>query len=251
MYRLERTLGPDEYQETFLKAKSQYMADHPIPWDTHFRAGKCTKPQLQGWAKDFYYWKLQVPIKDYAVLCGCPDLDIRRKWVLKAVEEDGEDIIGREHVPHPEYWLQFCEGVGLSREYVINAEPLPGVKFAVDHWTHTAAKSWLLGVAMSETGDSAKGIGRNLETIREHYSWIPESALEFWRLHSEVDVEHSKLSMDILMKYCTTKELQEDCINAMITYLKIHRVMRDAVYLEYVVFRPKSARRLASKLALI
>jgi pyrroloquinoline-quinone synthase len=235
MYRLERTLGPDEYQVTFLKAKSQYMADHPIPWDTHFRAGKCTKPELQGMAKDFYYWKLQVPIKDYAVLYGCPDIEIRRKWLPKAIEEDGEDIIGREHVPHPEYWLQFCEGVGLSREYVINAEPLPGVKFAVDHWTHTAAKSWLLGVAMSETGDSAKGIGRNLETIRKHYSWIPESALEFWRLHSEVDVEHSQLSMDILTKYCTTKELQEDCINAMITYLKIHRVMRDAVYLEYVV----------------
>ena len=50
-----------------------------------------------------------------------------------------------------------------------------------------------------------------------------------------MDVEHSQLSMDILRKYCTTKELQEDCINAMITYLKIHRVMRDAVYLEYVV----------------
>src|SRR5512146_191857 len=90
MYRLERTLRPDEYRETFLKAKSQYMAEHPIPWDVHFREGKCTKPQLQGWAKDFYYWKQQVPIKDYGVLCGCPDLEIRRKWVLKAVEEDGE-----------------------------------------------------------------------------------------------------------------------------------------------------------------
>src|SRR5262249_11156162 len=111
-----------------------------------------------------------------------------------------------KHVPHPEYWLKFCEGVGLSREYVINAEPLPGVKFAVDHWTHGAAKSWLHGVAMSETGDSAKGIARNLETLRKHYSWIPEWALEFWTLHSEVDVEHSQLSMEILGKYCTTKE---------------------------------------------
>ena len=55
MYRLERTLSPDDYRETFLKAKSQYMAEHPIPWDVHFREGKCTKPQLQGWAKDFYY----------------------------------------------------------------------------------------------------------------------------------------------------------------------------------------------------
>ena len=248
MYRLDRLLSPDDYCETFLREKRRYMAEHPLPWDEHFRAGRCTKPQLQGWAKDMYYWKLQVPIKDYGVLVGCPHIEIRRKWLPKAIEEEGEDIIGGKHVPHPEYWLKFCEGVGLSREYVINAEPLPGVKFAVDHWTHGAAKSWLHGVAMSETGDSAKGIARNLETIRKHYSWIPEWALEFWTLHSEVDVEHSQLSMEILGKYCTTKELQEECIEAMLTYQKIHRVMRDSVYLEYVVLDrqlPEGAQKAA------
>ena len=88
---------------------------------------------------------------------------------------------------------------------------------------------------MSETGDAAKGIGRNLETIRKHYSWIPESALEFWRLHSEVDVEHSQLSMDILTKYCTTKELQEDCINAQLMKNNMRRVMADCIYMAYVV----------------
>jgi pyrroloquinoline quinone (PQQ) biosynthesis protein C len=118
---------------------------------------------------------------------------------------------------------------------VIHAEPLPAVKFVVDHWTHTAAKFWLLGVAMSETGDVAKGIARNLAILRKHYSWVPESALKFWTLHSEVDVEHSHMSLDILAKYCTTRELQEDCINAILTYNNILRVMRDAVYLAYVV----------------
>jgi pyrroloquinoline-quinone synthase len=235
MYRLDRRLSPDEFRQTFLRAKSQDMAENPNLWDSHFREGKCTKAQLQGWAKDLYYWKLQVPIKDYAILYGCPHLEIRRMWAPKAIEEDGEDLIGKEHGPHPEYWLKFCEGVGLSRDYVIHAEPLPAVKFAVDHWTHTAAKFWLFGVAMSETGDVAKGIARNLATLRKYYSWIPESALEFWTLHSEVDVEHSQMSLDILAKYCTTRELQEDCINAMITYNNILRVMRDAVYLAYVV----------------
>jgi len=235
MYKQDRLLNPDEYRQTFLKTKSKYTADHPIAWDSHLRSGQATKAQLQGWAKDFYYWKLQVPIKDYAILYGCPYMDIRRMWLPKAVEEDGEDVVGKDGLPHPEYWLKFCEGVGLSREYVIDAEPIPAVKFAVDHWTHSAAKNWLHGVAMSETGDSAKGIARNLETIRKHYSWIPEWALQFWTLHSEVDVEHSQLSMDILARFCTTKELQEDCINAMITYQQIHRVMRDGVYLEYVV----------------
>lgn len=235
MYRLDRKLSPEEFRETFLNAKARDLAENPHPWDELFREGKCTRPQLQGWAKEQYYWKLQVPIKDYAILYGCPHVEIRRMWLPKAIEEDGEDIIGKDHDPHPEYWLRFCEGVGLSRQYVMSAEPLPAVKFAIDHWTQGAAKSWLMGVAMSETGDIAKGIARQLETLRKHYSWIPERTLEFFRLHSEVDVGHSQMSIDILAKYCTTGELQEDSINAMLTYNNILRVMRDAVYLAYVV----------------
>ncbi|MGH7770768.1 MAG: TenA family transcriptional regulator [Candidatus Binatia bacterium] len=235
MYRLDRRLSPEEFRETFLKVKAGDLKKKDHPWDALFREGKCTKPQLQGWAKDLYYWKTQVPIKDYGILRNCPYPDVRRMWLSHAIEEDGEDIIGGEHGPHPEYWLKFCEGVGLSREYVINAEPLPAVKFAVDAWTHGAAKSWLVGVAMSETGDMAKGIAQTLEILRQHYSWIPESALEFWRLHSEVDVGHSQMSLDILARYCTTRELQEECTNAMLTYNNILRVMRDAVYLAYVV----------------
>ena len=89
MYRLDRLLRPDDYCETFLREKRRYMAEHPLPWDEHFRSGRCTKAQVQGWAKDMYYWKLQVPIKDYGVLVGCPHIEIRRKWLPKAIEEDG------------------------------------------------------------------------------------------------------------------------------------------------------------------
>ena len=37
------------------------------------------------------------------------------------------------------------------------------------------------------------------------------------------------------MKYGTTKELQQDCINAQLMKNNMRRVMADAIYMEYVV----------------
>jgi hypothetical protein len=43
------------------------------------------------------------------------------------------------------------------------------------------------------------------------------------------------LRKEILQKYATTKELQEDCINAQLMKNNMRRVMADAIYMEYVV----------------
>ena len=76
---------------------------------------------------------------------------------------------------------------------------------------------------------------RDIELFRKHYSWVPEEALEFYKLHSEVDMGHGHIQLDILAKYCDTKELQEDCINAQLLKNNIRRVMSDAIYMAYVV----------------
>lgn len=235
MYRLDKKLSPEEFGKTFLELKTQNRVSKPNPWNELLREGKLTKEQLQGWAKDHYYFKRMVPAKEYSILRDCPYPDVRRKWLSKAIEEEGEDLIGGEHGPHPDYWLKFCEGIGLNRDYVINSEPLPAVRFAMDWWVQRASKSWLIGVAMSETADVAKGMQNNLATFRKHYSWIPEWALEFYVLHAEVDVDHARIGVDILTKYCDTRELQEECINAGLRFNDIQRVMADAVYLAYVV----------------
>ncbi len=130
--------------------------------------------QLQGWAKERYYFTKQVPIKEYSILYNCPHVDVRRMWLPKAIEEEGEDLIGKSHGPHPEYWLDVCVGLGMEREFVRNSEPLYGVKFAVDSFANAAFKtSWLLGVAVSEGDDTAKAMSRDLDTFRKHYKWVP------------------------------------------------------------------------------
>jgi pyrroloquinoline quinone (PQQ) biosynthesis protein C len=76
---------------------------------------------------------------------------------------------------------------------------------------------------------------RDLEVFRKHYLWVPDDALTFYKLHSGVDMEHAVIRTEILKKYCTTKELQEDCINAQLMKNAMRRVMADAIYMAYVV----------------
>jgi pyrroloquinoline-quinone synthase len=236
MFKLDRRLGPDEFIATFFEANKRDQQRAPHPWDAIFREGKCTKEQLQGWAKERYYFTKQVPIKEYSILYNCPHADVRRMWLPKAIEEEGEDVIGKAGKPHPEYWLDVCVGLGMERQSVKNSEPLFGVKFAVDAFANAAFnRSWLMGVAVSEGDDTAKAMARDLEVFRKHYKWVPDDALTFYKLHADVDVEHGLIRKEILKKYADTKELQEDCINAQLMKNNMRRAMADCIYMEYVV----------------
>jgi pyrroloquinoline-quinone synthase len=236
MFKLEHKLAADEFITTFFEVNKKDHQRLPHPWETLFREGKCSREQLQGWAKERYYFTKQVPIKEYSILYNCPHTEVRRMWLPKAIEEEGEDLIGKPGKPHPEYWLDLCEALGLGREFVRASEPLFGVKFAVDSFATAAFKgSWLLGVAVSEGEDTARAMARDLEVFRKHYRWVSDDALEFYRLHAGVDVEHGRIRKEILKKYADTKELQEDCINAQLMKNNMRRSMADAIYMAYVV----------------
>ena len=236
MFKLERKLAPDEFIQTFFEVNKKDHQGPPHPWEILFREGKCTQQQLQGWAKERYYFVKNVPTKEYSILYNCPFPEVRRMWLPKAIEEEGEDLIGKPGKPHPEYWLKLCEALGLSREFVINSEPLFGVKFAVDSFANAAFKtSWLLGVAVSEGEDTARAMARDLDVFRKHYRWVDDDALEFYTLHAGVDVEHGLIRKEILKKYANTKELQEECVNAQLMKNNMRRVMADAIYMAYVV----------------
>jgi pyrroloquinoline-quinone synthase len=236
MFKLDHKLEPDDFIKTFFEVNKKDHQRPAHPWEALFRDGKCTKQQLQGWAKERYYFTKQVPIKEYSILYNCPYPDVRRMWLAKAIEEEGEDLIGKPGKAHPEYWLDVCEGLGLNREFVIDSEPLYGVKFAVDSFANAAFnKSWLLGVAVSEGEDTARAMVRDLEVFRKHYTWVPDDKLTFYKLHCGLDMEHAEIRTALLRKYGVNKELQEDCINAQLMKNNMRRVMADCIYMTYVV----------------
>jgi pyrroloquinoline quinone (PQQ) biosynthesis protein C len=78
-------------------------------------------------------------------------------------------------------------------------------------------------------------MARDLDVFRKRYPWVDDDALEFYKLHAGVDVEHGVIRQQILKQYANTKELQEECINAQLMKNNVRRVMADAIYMAYVV----------------
>ena len=129
-----------------------------------------------------------------------------------------------------------CEGLGLDREFAKNSEPLYGVKFSVDSFANAAFEnSWLMGGRRLRRRCYRQGHDARVGDFSENYTWVPDEALEFYKLHTGVDVEHGILRKEILKKYATTKELQEQCINAQLMKNNMRRVMADCIYMAYVV----------------
>src|SRR5262245_33549846 len=209
MFKLDHRLSPNEFISTFFEVNRKDHQRPPHPWETLFRTGQCSREQLQGWAKERYYFVRQVPTKEYSILYNCPHPEVRRMWLPKAIEEEGEDLIGKPGKPHPEYWLQLCAALGLNREYVIDSEPLFGVKFAVDSFANAAFKSsWLLGVAVSEGNDTAQAMPRDLDVFRKRDSCAPGFPTMRWSSTSSTPVLTSSTAK-FAKKFCKNTRPQE------------------------------------------
>ena len=74
--------------------------------------GSANREQIRGWVANRYYYQINIPIKDAAILANCPDRAVRRNWVQRILDHDGygDDPGGIES------WLRLAEAVGLSRE---------------------------------------------------------------------------------------------------------------------------------------
>src|SRR5204862_337022 len=61
--------------------------------------------------------------------------------------EEGEDMIGRKHPSHAELWVRFSEGLGIARDDILNYEPLPGIRAALEMYVALVQQShWAVAI---------------------------------------------------------------------------------------------------------
>ncbi len=74
--------------ETQLRAKgTAYHIHHPF--NVKMNGGGCSKEQIRGWVANRFYYQINIPLKDAAVISNCPDRETRRRWVLRILDHDG------------------------------------------------------------------------------------------------------------------------------------------------------------------
>jgi pyrroloquinoline-quinone synthase len=164
-----------------------------------------------------------------AVHANCPLLPVRQQLLENLLEEErGADN-------HPELWLRFAEALGVQREEVAAAAPLPETAALVETFrTLTRERSYLAGVTalLAYEAQVPEVAVTKIDRLKRFYGIADQRGLAFFQVHVQADHYHAETGWQILRAHLgpeQTKEVLNSCEQA----LDALWGMLDGVYARY------------------
>ena len=218
-----------EFEEKLREKGKGYHIYHPF--HIMMYEGKLTKEQLQSWVLNRFYYQTGIPLKDAAILSNCPDVEVRKQWIVRITDHDGVD----DTVGGIEAWIKLGEAVGLTREDVTSLKHVsPGVRFAVDAYINFAKqRPWQESVCSSLTELFAPHIHQQrISSWPEVYPWINESGLSYFKkrlTEARRDVEQG---LSVTLDYFSqSRAMQERALDILQFKLNVLWVIADSIML--------------------
>ena len=202
-------------QHSFLQQEidesiGQYaMLSHPFYqlWSE----GKLSQSTLAEYAKQYYAHVAAFPTYVSSVHSRCDDLEVRQMLLENLIEEErGADN-------HPELWLRFAEGLGVTRDEVQTAELLPSTKDTVARLKSlTANADYRFGVAALYAYESQiPEVARTKRAGLKLFYGIEDSrSVSFFTAHEVADQVHRQIEMKILTDRCDTDAARVEMLTA-------------------------------------
>ena len=221
--------------ETFLEnlraiGARAYHDKHPF--HIAMNEGRLTPEALRGWVANRFYYQQNIPIKDAAILSNCPLREVRRVWIHRILDHDGDG----EKQGGIEAWLRLGEACGLSRDALMQDRLLlPGVRFAVDAYVNFARNQpWPIAIASSLTELFAPDLmAMRLAAFERFYSWIDTRGLDYFRRRVTQARRDSDEALAITLDHCNTAELQREAIRALEFKCDVLWSVLDAIHHAY------------------
>ncbi|MGB4811830.1 MAG: pyrroloquinoline-quinone synthase PqqC [Methylophilaceae bacterium] len=228
----QTTLAPwsrQEFEEKLREKGKGYHIYHPF--HVMMYEGKLSKAQLQCWVANRFYYQIAIPMKDGAILSNCPELEVRKQWIVRITDHDG---VG-DNVGGIEAWIQLGAAVGLTREQMTSLDMVsPGVRFAVDAYINFAKqRPWQESVCSSLTELFAPHIHQQrISSWPTMYPWINEAGLTYFKkrlTEARRDVEQG---LSVTLDYfSTSRDMQMKALEILQFKLNVLWVMADSIML--------------------
>ncbi|HLW25194.1 MAG TPA: pyrroloquinoline-quinone synthase PqqC [Steroidobacteraceae bacterium] len=222
----------EEFEQRLRENGRAYHIHHPF--NLMLNTGKATPEQIRGWVANRFYYQINIPVKDAAILANCDERAVRRHWVQRILDHDGygDDPGGIEA------WLGLAAAVGLERGRVESlADVLPGVRFAVDAYVNFARRApWPEAVCASLTELFAPEIHRQrLAGWPEHYPWIDRAGLGYFQSRVSLARRDVEFGLAVTLERFTSRAAQQRAIEILKFKLAVLWQMNDAMALAYGV----------------
>jgi pyrroloquinoline-quinone synthase len=204
----------------------RYHDAHPFHRRMH--EGTLTRPELEQWVLNRYYYQTRIPIKDALILAKSEDPAFRRVWIHRLLDHDG-DQPGAGGLAQ---WLKLAEAVGLDPAEVASCRAvLPGVRFACDAYVTLVRESPLVvAVASSLTEFFAPDLmSKRIEAWEKHYPWVAAAGLGYFRARVTRARHDSEEAVAFVVANAPTRALQEACVAALIRKTEVLWHLLDCV----------------------
>lgn len=209
------------------RIQERHLLTHPFyqAWS----AGTLSQHALQEYSKQYYRHVEAFPTYVSAVHANCPSLPLRQHLLENLIEEErGADN-------HPELWLRFAEALGVSRDEVFSAAPLPETTALVGTFRAiTRESSYLAGTAtlLAYEAQVPEVAETKIAGLKQFYGIEDARGLAFFQVHLQADRFHAETARQILREQ-VAPENQGEVLAACEQAVNALWGMLDGVYTRY------------------
>ena len=181
----------------------RHLLGHPfyVKWQD----GTLPREALEEYARQYYAFESSFPrfLSALHTRCEAPAV---RQGIL-------ENLWDEEHgaANHAELWLRFAEGIGVARDEVRAAQPNEATTALLATYreaTNEAPLAAGLAAIYAYERLVPDVAGSKIEGLERHYGLVDPRALEFFRVHAFLDVEHSGAEREMIEQLADGNETE-------------------------------------------
>jgi pyrroloquinoline-quinone synthase len=175
---------------------AKHLLKHPfyLAWTR----GDLSSEALADYARQYYHHVAAFPTYLSAVHATCDDQGTRRQLLNNLIDEEA----GSPN--HPELWLNFAEGLGVSESVVRKSEKWLETRGLIDAFR-----------SVCRDGSTAEGLAAlyayesqipaicesKIDGLKKHYGFSDPKHYEYFSVHIQADREHSATEQQMLGEY--------------------------------------------------
>ena len=171
----------------------KHLLKHPfyLAWTR----GELSKEALADYARQYYHHVAAFPTYLSTVHAKCDDQATRRQLLDNLIDEEA----GSPN--HPDLWLQFAEGLGVSDVDAQNTEKWPETKDLIDAFRSVCGNgSTAEGLAALYAYESQISAicESKIDGLKKHYGFTDPEHYRYFAVHIEADRQHSAAERKML-----------------------------------------------------